>query len=132
VIFDREQKMHYVGVAPYRINGVDDGAPGSSHGFHAVLIPPPIPSSGQPLNSPFGFDCSVYVSGRNVNDVAVDGVSTGLKSGMFSVPRCPTITLAYSSVPTWKWLRQLRSRITIVWQSSPSDGGLRNFRIGCL
>jgi hypothetical protein len=103
VIFDREQNMRYITVAPYRINGVDYGAPGSSHRFHAVLSPPAIPSSGQPLSNPFGLDCTVYVSGRNVNDVAIEGVSTGLKSGMFLVPRRATITLTYSSVPTWKW-----------------------------
>ena len=103
VVFDREQNMRYVTVAPYRINGLDYGVPGNSHCFQAVLSAPAIPSSGQPFANPFGFDCTVYVSGRNLNDVAIDGVSTGLKAGMYSVPRCATITLTYSSVPTWKW-----------------------------
>jgi hypothetical protein len=103
VIFDPEQNMRYITVAPYRINAVDYGAPGNSHCLQAVLTAPGIPPSGKALANPFGFDCTVYVSGRNLNDVAIDGVSTGLKSGMYSVPRCGTITLTYSSPPTWKW-----------------------------
>jgi hypothetical protein len=103
VIFDREQNMRYITVAPYRINGFDYGAPGNSKCLQAVLASPAVPASNVPLANPFGFDCTVYVSGRNVTDVAIDGVSTGLKSGMYSVPRCGTITLSYSSPPTWKW-----------------------------
>ena len=68
-----------------------------------VLAAPGIPPSGQQFANPFGFDCTVYVSGTHVNDVAIGGVSTGVKSGMLSVPRCATITLSYSSPPTWKW-----------------------------
>jgi hypothetical protein len=103
VIFDREQNMRYITVAPYRINGVDYGSPGQSHCFQAVLTAPAIPASGRPFANPFGFDCTVYVSGRNLNDVAIDGVSTGLKAGMYSLPTCATITLTYSSPPSWKW-----------------------------
>jgi hypothetical protein len=95
--------MRYITVAPYRINGVDYGAPGNSHCLQGVLTAPASPASGKALANPFGFDCTVYVSGRNLNDVAINGVSTGLKSGMYSVPRCATITLSYSSPPTWKW-----------------------------
>jgi hypothetical protein len=103
VIFDREQNMRYITVAPYRINGVDYGAPGSSKCLQAVLASPAVPASNVPLANPFGFDCTVYVSGRNVNDVAIDRGSTGVKSGMFSLPRCSSIAVTYSSPPTWKW-----------------------------
>jgi hypothetical protein len=103
VVFDREQSMRHIMLAPYRINGVDYGSPGQSHCLQGVLTAPAIPASGKAFANPFGLDCTVYVSGRNLNDVAIDGVSTGLKAGMYSVPRCATITLTYSSPPIWRW-----------------------------
>jgi hypothetical protein len=103
VVFDVQQVMRYVTVAGWRINGVDYVTSFPSHRFRAALAAPTVPATSVALTNPFGFDCTVYVSGRNLNDVAIDGVATGLKSGMFRVPRCATITLTYSSPPTWKW-----------------------------
>jgi hypothetical protein len=103
VVFDREQNMRNVAVAPYRINGVNYGPPGTSHRFRANLTAPPIPASNKPLINPFGFDTSVYVAHGTVTGIAIDGISTGLVSGLFRVPRDTTITLTYKAAPIWTW-----------------------------
>jgi hypothetical protein len=103
VVFDHEQIMREIVVAPYRINGVNYGPAGSSHRFQANLTAPPIPASNKPLTNPFGFDTSVYIAHGTVTAVAIDGITTGLTNGLFRVPRDATIALNYKAPPTWIW-----------------------------
>jgi hypothetical protein len=68
---------------------------------------PLVPASGVSLiNDPthaFGFDCTVYVTGGTVTNIAIDGMSTGLTSGTFKVRAGQGITIIYSVAPTWVW-----------------------------
>ena len=65
---------------------------------------PTIPASGTSLTNPFPFDTTVYVTGGTVTAIAVGGTSTGLTSGSVFIPVGETITLTYSSAPTWIWI----------------------------
>lgn len=68
-----------------------------------ALTAPAVPASGTSLINPFYTDSAVIISGGTVTDITVDGTSTGLTSGMVIVPAGKTITLTYSSAPTWNW-----------------------------
>jgi hypothetical protein len=103
VIFDREQNMRNIVVAPYRINNRNYGRAGVSHRFRATLTAPRIAASNKPLTNPFGFDTTIYVAHGTVSAIAIDGTTTGLTSGMFRLPRDATITLTYTAAPTWTW-----------------------------
>lgn len=65
---------------------------------------PSMPASGTALTNPFPFDATVYVSGGTVTEIAVGGTATGLTSGSVFVPAGETITLTYSTAPTWVWI----------------------------
>lgn len=71
-------------------------------GGSAIAVPS-IPASTTALQNPFWRHATVQVIGGTVSQVAVDGQNTGLTSGMFRVPSGKTITLTYSSAPTWAW-----------------------------
>jgi hypothetical protein len=103
VVFDREQIMRHITMSPYRLEGVDYGSPGTSHRFQGRIATPPVPRSGSPLVNPFGFDCTIYASGGAVTAISINGTPTGLILGMFRLPRDASITLTYSSAPTWQW-----------------------------
>lgn len=64
---------------------------------------PTVPASGTALTNPFPFDCTVYVNGGTVTEVAVGGTSTGATGGAFRVAAGQSITLTYSAAPTWTW-----------------------------
>lgn len=64
---------------------------------------PTLPATTVAHTNVFGRDAWVTVSGGTVTAIAIDGVSTGLTSGQFVVPNNRTITLTYSSAPTWAW-----------------------------
>lgn len=65
---------------------------------------PAVPASGTALTNPFPFNCTVYVAGGVVTAIAVGGTATGLTSGSVFIPTGETITLTYTSVPTWVWI----------------------------
>jgi pectate lyase-like protein len=65
---------------------------------------PSVPASTTPLTNPFWRDCGVVVAGGTVTAIAVDGQAQGVTSGLVVVPSGKTITLTYSSAPTWKWV----------------------------
>jgi hypothetical protein len=46
----------------------------------------------------------VYISGGTVTDIAVQGISTGLTSGVFQVGVGRSIRLTYSVAPQWVWI----------------------------
>jgi len=64
---------------------------------------PALPSSGVPYVSKLPAEGRVTISGGSVSDVQIGGHSTGLTSGMFVVAPGETITLFYSSPPSWTW-----------------------------
>lgn len=64
---------------------------------------PPIPASGTAYTNPTGSDCMVYISGGSVTSVAINGSPSGVISGAFRVLAGQSITLTYSSSPTWNW-----------------------------
>jgi hypothetical protein len=103
VVFETDQNMRNIAIAPYRINGVNYGPAGSSHRFQATLHAPPIPATTTALRNPFGFDASVYIAHGSVSAVAINGTTTGLINGLFRVPRDAAITLTYKTPPTWTW-----------------------------
>lgn len=64
---------------------------------------PSVPSSTVALQNPFWRNSAVTVTGGTVTVISVDGTATGLTSGTVIVPSGKTITLTYSSAPTWVW-----------------------------
>lgn len=64
---------------------------------------PAIPATTVAFRNPFWRDAAVYVAGGTVTGIAVDGATLGVTSGMVLVPTGKTITLTYSSAPTWAW-----------------------------
>jgi hypothetical protein len=100
------------GTIPFRtLNGnmgsIDGGA--NARVLNASLVAGPktapgVPSSTVALLNPFYRDAAVSVAGGTVTAIAVGGTATGLTSGMVIVPTGKTITLTYSSAPTWTWV----------------------------
>jgi Pectate lyase superfamily protein len=66
---------------------------------------PGIPSSTTALTNPFWRDAMVTITGGTVTGIAVDGVTQLVATpGTVLVPSGKTITLTYSSAPTWQWM----------------------------
>lgn len=84
------------------IRGKIDGV-STYTGFATVASSPSVPASTTAQVNTFGAPMMVYVSGGTVSAIAVDGTSTGLTSGAFIVRPMGTITLTYSSAPSWLW-----------------------------
>jgi hypothetical protein len=80
------------------------GATAPAANTTAAFTQPAVPATTVAYTNAFGVDCSVYVSGGTVTAVAIAGTTTGLTSGAFLVPAGQTITLTYSSAPSWMWL----------------------------
>lgn len=64
---------------------------------------PAVPATTVALPNPFFRDAAVYVAGGTVTAIAVDGRTLGVTSGLVMVPTGKTVTLTYSSAPTWVW-----------------------------
>ena len=75
-------------------------------GFNPVglLSGPSIGTSGIATTNPWGVPATIYVTGGTVSDIAINGSSTGLTSGMFRLGPSQSITLTYSVAPTWTWI----------------------------
>jgi hypothetical protein len=65
---------------------------------------PSVPATTVAHTNTFWRDCAVTVSGGTVTGIAVDGQSTGITSGTVIVPTGKSITLTYSSAPSWNWV----------------------------
>lgn len=73
-------------------------------GYNPLAITAPaVPSSTVAYTNAFNADATVIVTGGTVTVIKIGAVTTGLTSGTFRVPVGQTITITYSSVPTWKW-----------------------------
>jgi hypothetical protein len=68
-----------------------------------AVTAPTVPASTVALQNPFWRHAAVTITGGTVTDISVDGASTGVTSGTVIVPSGKTITVAYSSAPTWVW-----------------------------
>lgn len=67
------------------------------------LVQPSVPTSNTARANPYYRDCAVSIAGGTVTAIVVDGVTTGLTSGTVFVPAGRSITVTYSSAPTWAW-----------------------------
>lgn len=64
---------------------------------------PAVPASGTAFRNPFPVDCMVTVTGGTVTAVAIGGTPTGLTAGTFRVPSTQSITITYTTAPSWTW-----------------------------
>lgn len=67
-----------------------------------TMTAPAVPATGV-ASTPVYRHATVQVTGGTVTQIAIDGVNTGLTSGMFRLPSGKTMAITYSSVPTWRW-----------------------------
>jgi len=65
---------------------------------------PALAASGVAMINTSGERVTVYVSAGTVTVIAVDGVTTGLTSGMFHLRRGSKIAITYSVAPTLHWI----------------------------
>ena len=90
------------GLVTTLVSGTARGNQGYNPVGHGVTQPS-VPASTTAQTNSTGVDCTVFVTGGTVSAIAIGGTSTGLTSGAFRVPAGQTITLTYSSAPTWQW-----------------------------
>ncbi len=67
-------------------------------------VTPAIPASGTAVKNTGASPVAVYLSGGTVTAVAVNGLTTGLTSGLFILPPQTSIVLTYSAAPSWVWV----------------------------
>lgn len=95
-----------IGPNPKKVPPMDGGAHvriNSLNQSRGSVTAPTLPATTVAHRNIFGRDAWVTVAGGTVTGIAVDGVPTGLTSGQVIVPNGRTITLTYSSAPTWAW-----------------------------
>jgi len=68
-----------------------------------TVTTPGIPSSGGTVTNTTGFPVSVNITGGTVTSVSVGGVVVGSGGGTYTVLAGQTISITYSSAPTWTW-----------------------------
>jgi len=68
-----------------------------------AITAPSIPASGTPAMNTQPFKVQVFVNGGTVSNIAINGANTGMNSGTFLLMPTDTITLFYSSSPSWAW-----------------------------
>lgn len=72
-------------------------------GTASNLTAPTFPSNGVNFTNPFAVECRVFITGGTVTAIAINGVATGITSGMITVEPQDIITVAYTGSPAWKW-----------------------------
>lgn len=80
----------------------------SNVGYNPVGVvgPPVVPASTVPYTNNTGTNATVYISGGTVTNIAIGGTALGVTSGTFRVASGQTISVTYSSVPSWKWFTE--------------------------
>jgi hypothetical protein len=86
-----------------------DGIPGirliAATSGPGVVTPPAVPATTVACPNYFYRDATVYIAGTMTGDVKIDGTSVGtLAAGAYRVPSGHSVTLTYSSAPTWVWV----------------------------
>jgi len=77
---------------------------GTSIDDSAGATTPGVPLSGTPVTNTSPLPSTVVVSGGTGTNVTINGVAQGTFDGTYVVPaNGGTITLTYSSAPTWTW-----------------------------
>ncbi len=70
-----------------------------------VPTPPSVPATGVALVNGYYRDATVYITGAMTGNVKINGTSLGTSAaGPYRVPSGASITLTYSSAPTWVWV----------------------------
>ncbi len=74
-------------------------------GYNPVgpLSAPPVPASGVALTNLFPVQVRIAVSGGAVSEIRIDGTKIGITAGMIELEPGETITLSYTSPPSWTW-----------------------------
>ena len=67
------------------------------------LSAPAMPLSAVSVANPYPYDVQVNINGGTVTNVAISGVSTGGPRGTLTLGSGQTISITYSSVPSWTW-----------------------------
>lgn len=63
----------------------------------------PVPASGASMGNFYPFPVMIYINGGSVSDVALNGISTGGPRGAVVLNYGETVTITYTSVPSWSW-----------------------------
>lgn len=71
--------------------------------YPGAAAAPAVPATTVALRNPYWRDAAVHIAGGTVTVVDVDGQDLGVTSGLVIVPTGKSITLTYSSAPTWVW-----------------------------
>ncbi|MEF3306682.1 glycosyl hydrolase family 28-related protein [Paenibacillus sp. GYB003] len=74
-------------------------------GFNPVglLTAPAIPASGDTVINTNGFSVRVFIFGGMVSTIWLNGVGSGVTSGMFILDPGEFISITYSAAPSWTW-----------------------------
>jgi hypothetical protein len=65
---------------------------------------PATPPSGKPVQNATGTNCMVYITGRNVGEVVVDGVNLHVQKAAY-LPVNRSIVIHYTGALSWVWQR---------------------------
>lgn len=70
----------------------------------ALITTPSMPASTNTYTNEYAYRARVYISGGTVTQVSHRGSVTGLTSGCLVVAPGETISITYSSAPSWVWM----------------------------
>jgi len=70
------------------------------------MTSPSIPTSGSSVTNTSHRNVDVYIFSGTVTSVSINGSSTGIVTGRFTLKPAETIGLTYSVAPTWYWFIQ--------------------------
>jgi hypothetical protein len=88
-----------------RLYGQRDGQISATSFFEVTptITTPGVPLTTVPVTNTTGFPIKVTITGGTITNVLVNSVSVGTTAGTYSVPISGTISITYSSAPTWNW-----------------------------
>ena len=80
-----------------------------NRGFNPLagnVVTPSLPASGSAVTNGTSVDCTAYLSGGQVTNVAINGTSTGLSGSALTVfiPAGGSVAVTYSTAPSWRWM----------------------------
>jgi Pectate lyase superfamily protein len=70
----------------------------------ALVSSPAMVSSGGSVTNSFGVAVRVFIYGGSVSLLRVNGVGAGFSSGVVTLQPGESISLTYSSAPSWNWI----------------------------
>ncbi len=70
-----------------------------------AVATPAVPAIGTAVTNTTGVDVIAYVAGGVLTGATlIGGTSSGIDGGAFYLPHGETITLTYTTAPSWSWL----------------------------